>query len=303
MLIMSIISEEAKNFHKNQFNFHTMLVDNKKLLISFVFYIYKIFDLSSYEKRKKRVFECIRRIKKERSDFPIYMFLNTEMVKMGRTSSRELEASGYEQNIHKKIDSLIKILPANAIPNIVDLPALDIGTERLQYLDILEETLKVRAFGINISAGFCHYDESFATNEQDKRFSFYDGIHINFPDNSFSLITMLSVIHHIPDENFVQLAKEIVRVLRPGGYLFIKDVDLKTPTNIASFRVQHHLYADGFLIEGERSYFNETVTFEKTMSALIRSSNSNEQNNQLTLVSVDYQQNFNGTYFALFTKN
>jgi SAM-dependent methyltransferase len=42
-----------------------------------------------------------------------------------------------------------------------------------------------------------------------------------FEDNSFDLITCLSVLHHIPNVSFV--IDEIARVLRPGGYVLLTE--------------------------------------------------------------------------------
>lgn len=42
-----------------------------------------------------------------------------------------------------------------------------------------------------------------------------------FSNNTFDLITCLSVLHHIPNVSFI--TKEIARVLRPGGYLLIRE--------------------------------------------------------------------------------
>jgi len=281
-------------FYRAQHDFHGMLTDDKSQLISFIFYIYKSFDLSTKADRKKKVFKFLNYIRRQSCDLPIYNYLNSEMRAMGRTSSRDLEAQYYHQNIIGKIDRLTTSLQESSI----DLSTfkgsniLDIGTERLQYLDIIQETLGAKvANGININIGFCHYDgDQFAANTKDDRFTFYDGTNINFPDKHFQLITMISVIHHIPTESFRILAKEIARVC--SGYLFIKDVDITRPIHRHSFRVQHYLYGDNFLIEGDRSYFNDTVTYESTSSALIDAG--------FSLVHILRQDNFNGTYYALF---
>jgi SAM-dependent methyltransferase len=44
---------------------------------------------------------------------------------------------------------------------------------------------------------------------------------IDFPDNSFDLINVFSTLHHIPNVAFV--LKELFRVLKPGGYLLLKE--------------------------------------------------------------------------------
>jgi len=44
---------------------------------------------------------------------------------------------------------------------------------------------------------------------------------INFPDNSFDLITSFGVLHHIPNISYV--LSELVRTLRPNGHIMIRE--------------------------------------------------------------------------------
>ena len=44
---------------------------------------------------------------------------------------------------------------------------------------------------------------------------------IDFPDNTFDLINVFSTIHHIP--NVTYILNELFRVLKPGGYLLLKE--------------------------------------------------------------------------------
>lgn len=44
---------------------------------------------------------------------------------------------------------------------------------------------------------------------------------IDFPDNSFDLITVFSTLHHIPNVSFV--LSELFRTLKPCGYMLLKE--------------------------------------------------------------------------------
>jgi SAM-dependent methyltransferase len=44
---------------------------------------------------------------------------------------------------------------------------------------------------------------------------------MNFSDNTFDLITSFGVLHHVPNVSFV--LSELIRVLKPGGYIMIKE--------------------------------------------------------------------------------
>lgn len=79
--------------------------------------------------------------------------------------------------------------------------------------------------------------------DQSQRFMFkhYDGITLPYCSNCFDFITIYMVLHHIPDvQSFL---KEVYRVLRPGGYVMIREHNCD-PDEIRVFLdVQHGFYA------------------------------------------------------------
>lgn len=75
--------------------------------------------------------------------------------------------------------------------------------------------------------------------------------YLDFPNNSFDLITCFSALHHIPNVNFVLC--ELVRVLEPGGILLIREPirtmgDWRKPRRglTKNERGIPHLYFDNF---------------------------------------------------------
>lgn len=138
---------------------------------------------------------------------------------------------------------------------------LDIGTEELSFLSEMEKAYGVRAFGVNIKGDFSHYSADFYSMDTDPRFKFYDGVNIPWPDNRFGLITMLSVAHHIPPKNLPPLLAEIKRVLRPGGYFFIKENNLSDQKYADAFDIQHEMY-EGALYPGKPSYRNNKMNIK-----------------------------------------
>lgn len=62
-----------------------------------------------------------------------------------------------------------------------------------------------------------------------------------FPDATFSAITALEILEHIIDTDF--FLKELIRVLKPGGYLFLSTPNINMLKN--RFRVPLGLYPYG----------------------------------------------------------
>ena len=80
-------------------------------------------------------------------------------------------------------------------------------------------------------------------SEETSRFQFryYDGRRLPYVNNSFDLLTVYMVMHHIPKIE-VFLA-ELYRVLKVGGYLIIREHDCE-PNDMRLFLdVEHGLYA------------------------------------------------------------
>jgi len=60
-------------------------------------------------------------------------------------------------------------------------------------------------------------------------FSQFDGLHIPFDDNSFDLILLASVLHHINFELHDSFISEVIRVLKPGGRIYVFEHNPKNP--------------------------------------------------------------------------
>ncbi len=58
-------------------------------------------------------------------------------------------------------------------------------------------------------------------NISSAHFSLYDGTSIPFPENSFDIVFIAAVLHHVDFALHSSLAKEILRVLKPGGRLYL----------------------------------------------------------------------------------
>jgi SAM-dependent methyltransferase len=61
-----------------------------------------------------------------------------------------------------------------------------------------------------------------------------------FDNNTFDIITAMMVLHHL--EDIKQYVSEIVRVLKPGGILFIKEHDCWSAMDVMLVEIEHELY-------------------------------------------------------------
>ena len=71
-----------------------------------------------------------------------------------------------------------------------------------------------------------------------------------FPDSSFDYVVAVHVLEHIPDSDMPAAVAEILRVTRPGGYLFIRDFapgDLREDSRADSDILYVHRAADEML--------------------------------------------------------
>ena len=60
----------------------------------------------------------------------------------------------------------------------------------------------------------------------------FDGASIPFPDNNFDIAYAMCVFHHIPHADHVLLLKELRRVIKPGGSLFIFEHNPLNPLTV-----------------------------------------------------------------------
>lgn len=169
---------------------------------------------------------------------------------------------------------------------------LDVGTEKIEFLDALSQVFKTKKVrGINIGDGFCHYEEAFG-KQNDPRFQLYDGKTIPYPDRHFELVTVFSVVHHIPDDVYENFFKEITRV--SSKYIFIKDVDLISENPRRMFQLQHDTF-EGGIVEGNKSFLNCGVTLGRAVREL-------RKNGFIPMNTIKVTDNFNRTYYAAFKR-
>ena len=113
------------------------------------------------------------------------------------------------------LDFFSRNLPGNEVANIVDLGC---GTAR--FSAILAEAFDARVVGVDPSQKML---ERARDKTSDTRISFESGSgeRLPFDPGSVDLVFMSMVLHHLADPE--KVARECGRVLRGGGYVFIRN--------------------------------------------------------------------------------
>jgi SAM-dependent methyltransferase len=83
-------------------------------------------------------------------------------------------------------------------------------TNKVTAIDILPE---------NNAFGFSEKTLNKLKNRLNLETKMMDAQKMDFPDNIFDIVILTEVLEHIPDDK--KAAKEIIRVLKPGGYLLL----------------------------------------------------------------------------------
>lgn len=286
-------NKELFHLLKNRFEFYQSWHQNKHLGYQFIQYCSNSFNRKIPKCKKKKNYllwksKLNEYLTNQSSDYNIIRSMRSLADKPEDLLKDE---NNYHFIMQYKINQLQHSIGEHISKDKIN--SLDIGTENLEFLQMMEKKFNANAYGLNIKSGFNHYnDEFFNYDKKNPQFKFYNGTNIPYKDNTFDLVSCISVIHHIPDDDWKKLAKDICRVLKKGGLFVFKDVDIKHDYERTWFRYQHYLW-EGLIVPGLFSYMNDTCTFDKTTSPL---------NLNMKLIKCFKFNNFNGTYIAVYQK-
>ena len=230
--------------------------------------------------------EISEKISKKENDYQIFLFLRS----MQKKNPFKLLEKKYEINMTAKVDHLFQTIKNNTKGSKIE-SILDIGTEKIDFLDQLESSFDAKVNGINVGDGFCHYEEVFESYSSDPRFQLYDGEKIPFLDCSFDLVTLYSVIHHVASSKLDSFVREICRVSK--RFVFIKDVNLVDDCCSNLFALQHELF-EGAALPGRNSFRNMNVTLQGTKDLFSK--------HGFQVVHTYQMNNFNKSYYMLLER-
>ena len=240
--------DELKKIFGNRYYFYELNMDRLKIILRYI--IKNIICMHNIKNREKKIYELSNDIKKnKRNDYYVYYNLkHTIKNKQGnmniRRSQVEKNPMNFYENRALQLINLFKY-DIRQIQNKrifdVETKLLDIGTEYGITLDVYKKIFKVdKAYGVNIDTGFNHYGNDIY--DKNSNIVIYDGVNIPYDKNTFDIITITSVLHHINTENIKLLFKDIGRVLKEDGILIIKENDMDNEETKREFIIQHELY-------------------------------------------------------------
>jgi len=113
---------------------------------------------------------------------------------------------------------------------------LDVGTGTAQIpIELCNRHTNAKVIGIDLAEAMLRVGQANLENRRltnDVQLQYCDAKQMPFADATFDVVMSNSIVHHIP-EPFAVFA-EMVRVVKPGGVLFVRD--LLRPDNLASLQ-------------------------------------------------------------------
>lgn len=97
------------------------------------------------------------------------------------------------------------------------LSILDIGCSTGVCGQNVFDTNRDRYVGIDISPKYIAYARK---TYPGGNYRVMDGRQLEFPDQSFDIVSFVGVVHHMDDKIISACLQEVARVLKPGGHLF-----------------------------------------------------------------------------------
>ena len=197
-------------------------------------YYFSLISLFNHYFNEKLTIQDIQYIiKNNKTDYDIYMAIRNWNKK--HTSNKKY----YKRKIHRT-EHFNNIIKHTILTNYKITNYLDVGCGSGQNTYLIGKYLKLDQEDV-----YCaDIDDWF--NIGDKRMKYIKNFDIikndrlPYPDNKFSFISCLMVLHHV--QNLEKMIKEIYRVLKPGGYLFIIDHSAMSDFDKLIIDIQHSIF-------------------------------------------------------------
>lgn len=141
------------------------------------------------------------------------------------------EAIDYDSMDHSEVnrrfvDHLLECPTAAEGTELQPVRVLDVGTgTALIPLELCARNLPIQVTAIDLAAHMLQLGQRNVTRvglQSRIKLEEVDAKRLPYPDEAFDWVISNSIVHHIPDP--VLVVREMARVLKPGGLLFVRDL-------------------------------------------------------------------------------
>lgn len=147
------------------------------------------------------------------------------------------------------VPDLVASLPEHPAPRI-----LDVATGTGRFLAQLHPAAPhARLYGLDLSAPYLKFAREALAHVPDLSLVAENAEHMPFADHTFDAVTCVFLFHELPSDARRNVAREALRVLRPGGLFAVLDsAQLDSAADITFFlesfpRLYHEPYYKGYL--------------------------------------------------------
>jgi ubiquinone/menaquinone biosynthesis C-methylase UbiE len=144
------------------------------------------------------------------------------MMKMGKLEKLFVNSSGHSREVAGHAEKML-----GRIPVLPGQKYLDVGSGNGAAPIAVAQRFGLEVTGVDIDPEQIALARAAAQGVPGVRFMTLDGRSLPFDDGEFDIVFSNKVTHHIA--NWGEALAEMVRVLKPGGYLLYSDLALPAP--------------------------------------------------------------------------
>jgi len=232
-------------------------------------------------------------------------------LKIKSSTAKELIENMKEQSNDETLQAMKKVCKPKSKPNVRASIKSYKGNAKQIYIELFGKKPPQNIKLLDIGCGNCYFtcamknylrlnednvyglDIIKKENDLIKNYYMYDGANIPFNANTFNIITMFQVLHHIPPKQLSGMLVGIHNILTDDGYLIIKEHDCTNDEMTMLIDIQHYLYT----IRGYDAHSKGTYKSKQEWHALLKKCGFKQ------IASFAVQKDVTNSFYALYQKN
>lgn len=141
---------------------------------------------------------------------------------MGKLEKHFVNSAGHSRAVSQRVAGWMQLIPIEPGQRY-----LEVGMGNGEASILVARTFPLEVMGVDIDPEQIQLARAASQDISNVRFYTADSTHLPFEDNRFDIVATNKVTHHIP--NWLDAMAEMVRVLKPGGYLIYSDLMFPQP--------------------------------------------------------------------------